>query len=654
MKCNSIKKNWMKHLLQWGVLIMIIIFLTKVFGTKTSDPEAYCPMGGLETLATYLVNGSMACSMTMVQIMMGGVLALGVILFGKLFCGYICPLGLVNELFYRLRRKLKITAIRIKSGSVADKVLRIIKYALLFFIFYMTLSSSELFCKNFDPYYAVATGFKGELTIWMAVTAIGVLVLGSLLVDMFWCKYICPLGAASNIFKFTLWFVGLVLIFVILTLVGINVPWLYLLAAACIMGYLLEILTGKHPKLNPQMLTVVKNEDKCNNCGMCEKRCPHHIEISKVGKVKDVDCTLCGECVAACKQEALTITKCKCGKYLPAIIVVVLFFIALYLGNKTELPTIDLTWNTEQLAPETVLEKAELTGLTSVKCYGSSMAFKAKLERVPGVYGVKTFVKRHAAVVTYNPAQTDVEAINKAIFVPTTFRVGSPEAGVDSVKIITIRTEKMYDKMDPNYLGLQLRNTDKRIYGIETEYACPLIVRIYMHPEESYTEDFFEEIVEKDVLMMPVAGGEAKEIPCDFEFVKLEKGESFMAMRPYLEKMFKTFEAEYKQNIDKYAGQPMEIMEFADQNYEKPIIMRNIPFLSNLMLQQDGVIGTYLVLNEDNVPAIQIKYAKNITNGEKLLKEINKPVWNISYKDGSKEESARFNFDKVGTIKPVR
>ena len=107
MKLNFIKKNWMKHLLQWGVLITIILFLTKAFGNQNPNPESYCPMGGLQTLGTYLVKGSMACSMTMVQIMMGVILAVGIILFGKLFCSYLCPLGLVNELFYKLRKSLK-------------------------------------------------------------------------------------------------------------------------------------------------------------------------------------------------------------------------------------------------------------------------------------------------------------------------------------------------------------------------------------------------------------------------------------------------------------------------------------------------------------------------------------------------------------------
>jgi hypothetical protein len=76
---KKLKKNWLRHLIQWGTLLAIIIVLTKVFGNESADPEAYCPMGGIESLGTYLVAGSMACSMSMAQIMMGIVLAVAVI-----------------------------------------------------------------------------------------------------------------------------------------------------------------------------------------------------------------------------------------------------------------------------------------------------------------------------------------------------------------------------------------------------------------------------------------------------------------------------------------------------------------------------------------------------------------------------------------------
>lgn len=646
----KLRKNWLKYLLQYGILAAIIVTLTKVFGNETADPEAYCPFGGLETLATYLTQGSLACSMTTVQIMMGVILAIGVILFGKLFCGYICPMGLINELFVKIRRKLKIKLFVIKTGTVADKILRIVKYILLFWIFYMTLSSSELFCKNFDPYYALATGFKGELTVWMACISVSILFLGGLLVDMFWCKYICPLGAVSNIFKFSLWSLAIIALYAVLVLLGVNVPWVILLAACCIAGYLLEILCQK-PKLNPQMLTVVRDLDKCNHCGLCEKRCPYHVEISNFTKVTAVDCNLCGECVSACKTEALTITKKRWGIYLPAGIAAILFAIALYLGNATELPTIDIKWNDPTVVPTEQLESFEMSGMRSVKCFGSSMAFKAKLERIPGVYGVKTFVKHGNVVISYNPAQTDEEKIKGVVFTPTKFRINSPDPSVEQVKVITIRAEKMYDKLDPNYLGMRIRATGKQYYGLETEYACPIIVRLFMGLDEEIDEEFLEEMVEQDVLQMPKHGGGFTEIETDYEFCGLEEGVDTLAIRPYLERMFSPFKAEFKQRVQKYEGRPQEIMQYVDQNYEKPLTLRNLPYLSNHLSQQEGIIGVYLVLNQDNLPAIQIRYCTDFLNADKLLELINLPTWNIKYKENDiREESAKFHFEEKGEI----
>lgn len=65
------------------------------------------------------------------------------------------------------------------------------------------------------------------------------------------------------------------------------------------------------------------------------------------------------------------------------------------------------------LIDENTLQTTTIEGLRSVKCYGSSMAFKAKLEKVPGVYGVKTYVKRHSADILYDPAKTDPDKIRK-------------------------------------------------------------------------------------------------------------------------------------------------------------------------------------------------------------------------------------------------
>ncbi len=650
---NYFKKNWLRYLIQFGILAAIVLFFFKAFGNESFDPEAYCPFGGMQTLATYLTRGSMACSMTMVQIMMGVALAVGVILFGRLFCSYICPLGLVNELFVKLRRALGIKIIAIKNGSAADKILRAVKYILLFTIFYMTLSSSELFCKNFDPYYAFATGFKGELTVWMACISIVFLFLGSLFVDMFWCKYICPLGALSNIFKFTVMFIALILIYWIMFMLGVVIPWVYLLGTAVILGYMLEIIRGK-AEYNVSFVHIRKDTETCNGCKECVRRCPYHIGIDKMegvkssggryAKVTDVDCTLCGECVSACSRNSLSVGKFKCGgKYLLALITAALFAIALYMGGTMELPTIDMKWLPEGVQ-ESQLKSLDVEGLRSVKCYGSSMAFKAQVSKVPGVYGVKTFVKHGKVVIYYLPSQTSEEKIMEGIFTPSKFRIKTPDNSVEKVKVITFRTENMHDKLDINYVGMQFRNLNREFYGIESEYACPIIVRLYTGVNEQVDEKMLKKIVELKELDMPQHGGGTKKIACNYKFVELEEGADTIALRPYLEKMFSGFKADFTKKKG-YEGKPVSVFSVSNKEYEKPIFTRNLSFISNHLSQLEGVACVRFILNGENVPTFEVVYCSDMLDEAKILEHLRKDTWNIVYgKDDIRPVPAKWKF----------
>ncbi|MBR2856417.1 MAG: 4Fe-4S binding protein [Bacteroidales bacterium] len=661
---STIVKNWPKYLLQWGVLAALIVFITGLIPSKNPvDPEAYCPMGGLQALATYLSRGSLPCSMSSVQVMMGIALVAAIVLFSKLFCAYICPVGTVQDLLGKARKALRIKGLKVRNGSVTDKILRIVKYALVFWIFYMTVNSSELFCKNLDPYYAIATGFKGEITLWMSITTICLVVLGSFFIDMFWCRYLCPLGAISNSLKFWMWIGVLFGAYYVADVVGADIPWAVLLGAFCILGYLLEIFHAK-PKL--QILHVMKNEGSCTNCGLCNRACPYNIDVKgcRNGKVDSVDCTLCGECVASCANGSLRIGMRRNGRskiwnYAPAVLTVVLIAFGMWAGGKFELPTIDVEWGIENVAEDgTVtqlvnpdsLKTVKMEGLKSIKCYGSSMAFKAKLQKIQGIHGVKTFVTHKTADILYNPAVITPEKIQEAIYVPSKFRVQTPDHNeLDSLKVITIRTEGMYDKMDINYLGLQMRLTGKRIYGLETEWACPLIVRVYAAQDEELDEDWFEEIVEMDKLVMPVHGGGTKEIEVDYEFVEMEDEVTAISTEDFIRKMFNPFKAEFRSRIEENAGKKQYIYEIPDRNYEKPIILRNMPFVSNHLSKHDGVIGIYLNLNKDLVPAIQVRYAEPMT-ADRIWELLNMETWTITYsKEDVREVPAKLTFKTPGT-----
>ncbi len=664
--------NWPKNVLQWGTLALIVFFLTglagKIFPSAAhADPEKLCPFGGLQALATYFQRGSLPCSMSSLQIMMGIALAAAVVFFSKLFCGYLCPVGTVEDLLIRARKAMKVKTIKV--GNVLDKILRAVKYVLLFWIVYMTVTKSELFCKNLDPYYAAATGFKGEITLWMSIITVSIVILCGLFIDRFWCKYVCPLGAASNAFKFWLPLLGLALLWWVISLLGVNFSWVWILGTFCVAGYAFEIISGK-PRL--QALRIVKDDDKCTGCGLCTKACPYGIDIASAkGAVDHVDCTLCGECVASCNLKAIRVgsckskaaSKCSWTRFLPAILTVILLAAAWVAGSKFELPTISETWGIEEGMK---LETLKIENLKSVKCYGSSMAFKARMEKVAGVHGVKTYVGSHSVVLSYDPSVTNEEKIRQEVFVPSHFRINSPDPEtVPELKWVTIRTEGMYDKMDLNYLGLQIRNTGKDIYGLVSEYNCPIIIRAYMSPDENVDEAWFKEIVSRKVLEMPLHGGGTREIPVDFEFVRMDKEEGTIPIREYLQMMFDGFKAEVngkytdaegntviEKRRDHYAGKPQFIYEIADQNYEKPIVRRGLPFLSNHLSTHEGFIGLYLGLNDALVPSIQIRFAEPLTADE-IWSLITMDKWTITYaEDDVREEDPRLSFSAPGTVYP--
>lgn len=651
-KKSSVCKNWPKYLLQWGILAALLFFLTGMYRmvlpqAVSPDPEKYCPFGGLEAFSTFLQAGSLPCSMTSLQIVMGLALAAAAMLFSKLFCAFLCPVGTVEDLLFKARKAIGLRGIHIKSGAFADKLLRVVKYVLLFWIVYSTVSSSELFCKNLDPYYAVASGFKGEITLWMSLTTIGIVILLGFIIDRFWCKYICPLGAISNTMKFWTWILLFTAIWWGLGAAGLNISWLWFLGAFCLGGYLLEIICGK-PKM--QIIGVVIDQDRCtHSCLSCQKNCPYGIKVPSFGhRVTSVDCTLCGECVASCPTQALSIGvkpgKNCFGKYIPAILAVLITIGAFLIGRSFELPTINESWGYEDgMKSETIV----VEGLRSVKCYGSSMAFKAKLERIEGVHGVKTYVGSHKVAISFNPDVISAEEVQEEIYVPTTLSV-SPVRKTDypELKVYTIRTEKMPDRLDLNDLAKQFSLTDKKIYGLESEYDCPLVVRVYAAPEESLDEAWFKETVEKKTLEVPQPDGSVSKTAVDFEFVRLEPEVRSIAIDEYIKMSFSGYKSQFAKNT---SSAHEYVYQIVDEAYGEASFKNILPYLASHLSNSDGILGLSLVLNDELEPCLQVSFIEPMT-ADGVWSLLTAPKWTISYsEDDVREEDPRYEFTVPGS-----
>jgi len=53
-------------------------------------------------------------------------------------------------------------------------------------------------------------------------------------------------------------------------------------------------------------LHLEANKEKCNGCGLCSIKCPMSLPVKEMvlsGKMKNIDCILCGECVDNCARK---------------------------------------------------------------------------------------------------------------------------------------------------------------------------------------------------------------------------------------------------------------------------------------------------------------------------------------------------------------
>lgn len=641
------KKHRINHyrlILQLSV-IAILFYLGHLVlsqGTNAADFEAYCPFGGLLALANFGTSQSLACSMTSLQISMGIALVVAIIFFSKLFCAYLCPLGTVTEWLGKAGRKMKIHA---TLSGTPDKLLRLLKYGLLLVVFYFTLQSSELFCKTFDPYFAAATGFGPDVETWMAVISIAALVVGSILVRMFWCKYACPLGALSNIFMFPVPAFTIVMIFIGLTLLGIHLNFMFALLPLAILGYTGEV-TGKRFGQLPR-LQITRNDQTCIDCKKCDKACPQGIQVSQYNKVDHIDCHLCGECIGVCPvNETMGLNKKYRIKWLPAALVVLLAAGGILAGNQFEIPTVRMFWGNDGQRGEAKVFRMD--HLRNIKCYGSSMAFVNQMKRVNGVLGVSTFVRDHEVKVQYNPQETSREKIRKAIFSPARMLVEKPSPSTDSLKIIKGRIDNFFDSYDNRFM-VRLLSGVPGIYGFESYYGEPVRIRIYADPHVEVDLYDLRQVMEKERLEYSQNGTSYSET-LNYEVVNLQHTDQHKAPSDFMTTMYRNYNGKANQR-DQYKQKEIAMLRVRVSDYPKN--SQRGPHLRNDIARNDTGIVRVKTYYAGDYPVAEFEYVKDLTDSLKVWQQISKDTLKITYSNGMVQKIRNpYTFERLGAKQP--
>ena len=127
-----------------------------------------------------------------------GYVALSLLLWGRgVYCGWLCPFGALQELEHRIGRWFRLP--QFEFPEVVHDRLWALKYVLFVLLFGLSLQSLEyaLPYAEVEPFKTVfALNFQRD---WPFVVYALVLMVVSVFNRKFFCKYLCPMGAALAI-----------------------------------------------------------------------------------------------------------------------------------------------------------------------------------------------------------------------------------------------------------------------------------------------------------------------------------------------------------------------------------------------------------------------------------------------------------------------
>ena len=207
------------------------------------------------------------------------------LVFGRIYCSVICPLGIMQDVFGWLGKKVKKNRY---TYSKEKTVLRVFFFILMVLALLLGVGSIVQLLAPYSAYGRIATMVLQP--VWM----LGNNVLGVL----------AERADSYAFYTVDVWMKSLpVLVIALVTLVVLAVlAWRNgrtYCNTICPVGYLLSFFARF------SWLKIRFDEEKCKNCSMCSKNCKSACIDYKTHTVDYSRCVVCGDCIDKCKFGAL-------------------------------------------------------------------------------------------------------------------------------------------------------------------------------------------------------------------------------------------------------------------------------------------------------------------------------------------------------------
>lgn len=260
------KNHWLicRRLVQLSILALFLLGPVADIWFVKGNLSSSLTLNLLPLSDPYVIIQSLAAGHAMAETaLIGGLIVcvFYILVGGRAYCSWVCPVNVVTDLSHWLREKLKVRSNKLYLKSH-------FRYLILILTLVLAFITGSIVWEFINP---ISMLYRGLL---FGIGSAWIIILSVFLLDLFvsrraWCGYLCPVGAFYSL-------LGKISILRVAT-------------------------TGKA---------------QCNNCLDCFKVCPEPRVINPALKGSEHDsslilsanCTNCGRCIDVCDQRVFTFT----------------------------------------------------------------------------------------------------------------------------------------------------------------------------------------------------------------------------------------------------------------------------------------------------------------------------------------------------------
>ncbi len=241
-----------------------------------------------------------------------GLVAVASIILGRLFCGWLCPFGLYQDVLTKIRKATRLRHLNVSEKT--NKALGQSRYVIIavFLILSVIFASYLIFGYQLVPGTVPGgpEGTEANNVAWLNEPFCQVCPMRPL------CVLIeCAVGSmnysyVSKIAYGPLWVLGSYVtslnLAVLIAITVLALAYRRFWCRICPMGALIAVFSNFTPFKQVALTRLEKDEHKCTKCGVCKRVCPTQatqVYDKKGGDVTESRCILCARCVETCPYE---------------------------------------------------------------------------------------------------------------------------------------------------------------------------------------------------------------------------------------------------------------------------------------------------------------------------------------------------------------